>query len=101
MEEAEKPFPQAQQPQGKKRYIVEFDREGCIGANACVVVFPKYWKVAPNGKVDLEGSEEVEKEALYRIEIGEDELEKMKESAFVCPVNVIHIFEKDTNEKIV
>ncbi len=85
----------------KKRYIVEFDREGCIGANACVAVFPKYWKVAPDGKVDLADAGEVEKGVLFRIEIGEDELEQMREAAEACPVNVIHIFDKESGKRVV
>ena len=38
------------------RYKIIFDREVCIGALACNVVAPEFWKLAKDGKVDLQGA---------------------------------------------
>lgn len=73
-----------------KKYIVEFDREGCIGAAACVAVCPDNWEMQDDGKPNL-----------LRREIDEDELEQNKQAAEACPVNVIKIFDKETGDQII
>ncbi|MBS3174396.1 ferredoxin [Candidatus Woesearchaeota archaeon] len=85
-----------------KKYIVKLDRESCIGAAACVAVQPDQWQIVDDGKVDFLNSKTDEKSKGWFVkEIDESELLKFKESAEVCPVNVIHIFEKDTGKKVV
>jgi len=73
-----------------KKYIVEFDREGCIGAAACIAVCPDNWEMQDDGKPNL-----------LRREIDEDELEANKQAVEACPVNVIKIFDKETRERII
>ncbi len=84
-----------------KKYIVELDRKGCIGAAACAAVAPEFWKMVDDGKVDLINGKRLEKNAKQTIEVDEKDLEKMKLSAEVCPVIVIHIYDKETGEKII
>jgi len=35
------------------KYKIEFDREACIGAAACVVSAPEFWKITDDGRADL------------------------------------------------
>jgi len=84
-----------------KKYLVEYDRLGCIGAAACVAVFPEKWELDKEGKatlLDKSVQKTPDKEVL---EIDEAELEKHLEAAKVCPVVVIHITEKDTGKKLI
>ncbi len=74
----------------KKKYVIEYDREGCIGAAACAAV-SKNWVISPeDGKADYN-----------EVEFGEEELEENLEAARSCPVNVIHIKRKDNGDKII
>ena len=85
-----------------KKYIIKFDRENCIGAAACVAVQPEHWQIVDDGKVDFIGGKPDEKlKSWFVKEIDESELIKFKEAAEVCPVNVIHIYDKDTGNKII
>lgn len=84
-----------EEEKGKKekkesRYIIEYEREGCIGAASCVAAAPKNWKMNEDGKADY-----------FKKEITEDELEDNLEAAKVCPVNVIHIIDKKTGRKLI
>ena len=87
----------------KKRYKVILERAGCIGATSCVVMYPERWVLNKNDdKVDLIGGKvEDERREIWSIEITENELEKFRNSAEVCPVNVIHIINLETGEKLV
>lgn len=75
---------------------VIFDRGGCIGAGACCLVCPKYWKMSEDGKADLLGSKENLKTGRYEleIEVSQEDLNCLKESADSCPVQVIEVIEK-------
>ncbi len=84
-----------------KKYIIKYDRDNCIGAAACVAVQPDEWKIVDDGKADFLNSKADDKlKNWFYKEIDESELAKFKEAAEVCPVNVIHIFDKDTGQKI-
>lgn len=82
------------------KYIVKFNRTECIGVFSCTAVMPDFWKVAQDGKADLERAKEIEP-GKFELEITEEQLQKMKESAEVCPVNVIEVWDKETGEKLV
>ena len=84
-----------------KTYIVEYNREGCIGAAACVAVQDDQWELVADGKADLKGSNQVDGNKKQTKEIDESELAKYKEAAESCPVTVIHIIDKETGEKII
>ncbi len=74
----------------KKKYKIVYDREGCIGAAACVAVYAKQWSLDDEGK------------AKYAIEeFDDDELMENISAAKSCPVNVIHIINQETGEKVV
>ena len=85
-----------------KKYIVKYDREGCIGAAACVGMDAKDWVLDDSdGKANLlEGSYD-DTSGLWIKEIDEGELEAMMNAAKGCPVVVIHIFDKETGEQLI
>lgn len=110
-----------------KKYKVVFDKKACIGAAACAAVAPDYWEMQEDGKAHLIDSDEVEpgKEVLYltkelmgkklrdavdaaeslsdeRLDAAlDDAREKNIEAAEVCPVQVIHVFDEETGEKLI
>ena len=84
-----------------KKYRIEYDREGCIGAAACVAVDGDNWTLIEDGKADLTNSKEDQKTGYFIREITEGELAKFKEAAESCPVNVIHIVDLETGKRII
>jgi len=84
-----------------KKYIIEYDREGCIGVASCTVVDPENWEMVNDGKADMKNSKKDSKNGFFIREIDESELEKWKEAAQACPVLVIHIIDKETGQRII
>ena len=72
------------------KYKIEHDRDGCIGCGACEMNCPDNWKMADDGKSKPK-----------KTEISEEEFECNKKAADECPVNVIHIINEETKEKII
>ena len=72
------------------KYKIEHDRDNCIGCGACVAVNEENWEMADDGKSKSKKNE-----------FDEEDLPKEKEAAEACPVNVIHIVNTETNEKII
>lgn len=75
------------------KFKIVFDRNKCIGAYSCVAEDPDKWKPANDGKVDLDKSKQVDK-GIFESEIGENELEKSRAVAAVCPVAAIQVVEE-------
>jgi ferredoxin len=74
----------------EKKYKIEYDREGCIGAGSCVAACPENWEMAADNKANFKQKE-----------ITEKELKANMDAAAVCPVNVIHIIDKKTGTKLI
>lgn len=72
------------------KYRIEFDREACIGAAACAAVLPEVWEMQDDGKPNVKIPE-----------FDEEALEQNIEAAKSCPVNVIHIINNETGERLV
>ena len=85
-----------------KKYKVVYDRKDCIGAVACTAV-SKMWVIKEGGdnKADMVGAESKQNNDVQEKIIDETELQDMIEAARVCPVNVIHIYDLETGEKII
>ena len=81
------------------RYKVVYERVNCIGAAVCVAVNAKRWVLDADSKANLIGS--VQSGDTFEVELGDDEIEEMKQAAEGCPVNIIHIINLDTGEKII
>lgn len=82
------------------KYIIQYDRNGCIGAGVCAAVAPDHWVMNQDGKADLVESKEVA-EGQFEREVDEKDLEINKQAAEGCPAVVIHIINKETGEKII
>lgn len=80
-------------------YKIQHDRPNCIGCGACAAVSPDYWEMSPtDGKSDLKEAKETKKGEeiiLEEREISQEKYQSNKEAADSCPVNVIHIFDKE------
>jgi len=92
----------------EKKYRIVYDRKGCIGAAACAAVAPEFWEMKDDGKAHLIGgmTDENGNEILIITENQMTDnmkraLELNKEAAEVCPVQVIHIYDEETGEKII
>lgn len=87
----------------KKKYRVVYDRPNCIGVLTCAAFYPSRWAInEKDAKADLVGGVENQKQpGMFTLEFTEEELSRFKESAEVCPANVIHIYAIETGEKIV
>jgi ferredoxin len=87
----------------KKRYKIVYDREGCIGAAACVAAYPERWQLMDDGKADItgEGAKRNDDNTEQTLEISEEEFQKMLDSAQACPVSVIHIVDLETGQRVI
>ncbi len=84
-----------------KRYKIVYDREGCIGAAACVAAYPERWSLADDGKADVKDGTQNDDNTVQELEFTEEEFQKMMDSAQACPVNVIHIIDLETGERVI
>jgi len=80
------------------KYKIIFDREACIGALSCNAVASEFWKLADDGKVDLEKATFNEKTGKHELIIDEEHLNVNKDAESVCPVYAI-IIEKINDNK--
>jgi ferredoxin len=76
---------------------IQHDRPNCIGCAACAAINPKDWVMNQDGKSDLVNAANVEN-GWQRKEIKEEEFKDQMDAAESCPVNVIHIVEKEVDE---
>ncbi|RJQ21023.1 hypothetical protein C4580_03305 [Candidatus Woesearchaeota archaeon] len=91
-----------------RRFRIVFDKKNCIGAAACAAVAPEFWVMKDDGKADLVGHR-VDEDGNQVLVVSETELtpegkrvlDLNKEAAEVCPVQVIHIYDDETGEKII
>ena len=86
--------------ESEKKYQIRHDRPNCIGCAACAAVAPDFWEMHEDGKSDIIGSKKTEDE-WEELDIEEKNFVENKEAADSCPVNVIHIINKETKEKII
>lgn len=67
-------------------------RDNCIGCNSCVEHSPEHWEMSKeDGKSNLKGSEK--KKEVFVLQISEVEVEKNKEAAEDCPMNIIKVLD--------
>ena len=82
----------------------EHVRPECIGCGACVAIAPDFWQMDDNdNKADLKnckktrnGSEIV----LEELQLAEKDFQINKDAAEACPVNCIHVYDKDGKKVI-
>ena len=83
-----------------KKYKLQHNRPDCIGCGACAVVTPEFWEMNDDGKSDIIDPKKLEN-GWQEKEIDEKDFEINLEAAESCPVEVIHIIDKETNEKVI
>ena len=82
------------------KFEIQHDRPNCIGCAACAAVTPDFWEMNEDGKSDIKQAKNRE-DGWQTREIEEKEFAANKEAADACPVNVIHIVNKETKKKII
>ena len=83
-----------------KKYILQHDRPNCIGCAACEAVAPDFWEMNVDGKSDIKQAKDKEN-GWQEMKIEEKDYEANNEAANSCPVNVIHLVNKKTGERII
>jgi len=85
-----------------KQLIIKYDRNGCIGAAACAAINPMDFVMnKDDGKADLSKSAEEDGKFVKIVEVtSEEEFNRIVESAKVCPVNIIEVWDMKTKEKL-
>ena len=81
------------------KYTLQHDRPNCIGCAACEAVAPSFWEMNEDGKSDIKNGNNLDT-GWQDLDIEEKDFEANKEAADSCPVNVIHLVNKKTGEKI-
>jgi ferredoxin len=76
---------------------IQHDKPNCIGCAACAAIDPKTWVMNKDGKADIVNGESF-KEGWQRKDIKEEEFQDNMDAADSCPVNVIHIVEKEVDD---
>lgn len=83
------------------KYKIFYERDVCIGAASCVAVAPMVWELDKENKAVLKGGSKTNDPNIFEKEIDEKDLQLNLDAARACPVNAIHIIEKDTGKKLV
>jgi ferredoxin len=83
------------------KYRVEFDRENCIGAGACVATNADFWFIDQDGKATLKTAVFDDAKKLWILQIEDADFQKHMDAAGVCPVTVIHVYENDGDKKLI
>ena len=87
------------------KWKIVFDKNLCIGNGVCAALDPKTWKQpvsevnGGDGKAHIIGGNKLENGAWEEIEA--DDLGNNMAAAEACPVNAIHIINKETGEQII
>ena len=79
---------------------IQHDRPNCIGCAACAAIAPDFWEMNEDGKSDIIGSKKLD-DGTEELDIENKDFELNKEAAEACPVNVIHLIDKKTGEKLI
>jgi len=77
------------------KYRVEYERENCIGAGACVATNADWWSIDADGKANLKSATFDAEKKVWVLEIDDADFQKQMDAAGVCPVTVIHVYEGD------
>lgn len=89
-----------QQQVSKGKFQLQHDRPNCIGCAACAAIAPDFWTMHEDGKSDIVNCRKRE-DGWEESDIKDEEYGTNKEAADSCPVNVIHIVNKETGDKII
>ena len=82
------------------KFLVEHDRPNCIGCGSCAAVAPEFWEMNDDGKADVKGGCN-RADGWQEREVEEKSFGCNLKAAESCPVNVIHLKNKKTGEKVI
>lgn len=83
------------------KFILQHNKPECIGCGACAAVAPDFWVMNDSdNKSDIVGCKKLDN-GWEELSIEEKDFAKNKDAAESCPVNVIHIENEETKEKII
>ncbi len=77
------------------KHKIEHNKPECIGCGVCAAIAENFWEMEEEGKSHLKNS--IAEENKEVLEIDDEHIQINKEAAEACPVNIIHI--KDKNGK--
>lgn len=87
------------------KYKIVYERNDCIGVAACAAVNGDFWVMNQLGdsKADIAKDKKptIKDDGAQELIIEEKDLAKNLEAAENCPVNVIHIYNLETGEKLI
>lgn len=83
------------------KYKIVYERDVCIGAASCVAVAPLTWELDKENKALLKDGKKTNDPNIFEKEIDEKDLQINLDAARACPVNAIHIIEKETGKKLI
>ena len=72
--------------------VVHFKKD-CISCGACAAINPDHWEMDSEGLAQLKGSSLVGEK--WELPISDSEIEANQEASEVCPVNIIHVKDKE------
>ncbi|MBI1971105.1 ferredoxin [Candidatus Woesearchaeota archaeon] len=87
------------------KYKIVYERNSCIGVASCAAVNGEFWVMDQSGdeKADIAKGKNptITKEGNQELIIEEKDLAKNIEAAENCPVNIIHIYNLETGERLI
>ena len=84
-----------------KKYKLIYRKAECIGAGSCEAAFPEEWFYDKETSIaTLKSEKAVKTDDLETLEFGQDVFDKFLESAQVCPVLIIEIFDQETGKRV-
>lgn len=78
------------------KYKIVFEREACIGNGVCAALASKTWETPYS---EVHGGDG--KAKLLKEEFNQEEFQENFAAAEQCPVNVIHIVDKETGKQLI
>lgn len=86
----------------KRRYVVDYDRTNCIGAEMCAFIDPENFRMNEDGKADMIHGKEKEPGQFVMLtdENMEDIGNPLRRAADSCPAAVIRITEIATGRRV-
>ena len=82
------------------KFKIDHDRPNCIGCAACVAMSPNHWIMDDDGKSNIINGKKLDN-GCEELDIEDNDFEAHHEAAECCPVNVIHLVDKETGKKII
>jgi len=83
-----------------KTFKLIHDRPNCIGCGACAVVAPDFWEMNDDGKSDIIKAAHKTDGSQEKI-IDKKDFDINLEAAESCPVEVIHLHDEESGEKVI